>query len=308
LGQGRLFRPLIGSKTLLTVLLLYLYPVQHIEFFHKEHFEKRYFRTQPPTLLKPFIDFFWETKFDQLWAQYPKGFSDSLFPNIGYTYLINLGTPFIMQVADKKFTMNTDGFLPRHEAIECYHQAGNKIFGIKFRISPVLLQKKINFAEYKEYIFPLSYLFDRTVIDKIKKAGSFETRVKIACTYFESILKKKEASLKPVKIVSTILDHCARRNDFTTTVEEYAEQHAISTRTLQRYFEITTSISSKKALQILRVRKATEHLASTPDNFHFSKYGYYDHSHFYKHLKQFLQKKTLEKLKPHLRLLEGLHK
>jgi AraC-like DNA-binding protein len=282
--------------------------VQHIEFFHKEHFEKRYFRIPPPASLKPFIDFFWETKFDPLWDQYPKGFSDALFPNIGYTYLINLGTPFIMQVADKKFIMKTDGFLPRHTAIECYHQPGNKIFGIKFRISPVLLQKKINFSEYKEYIFPLSYLLDQTIVDRIKKAGSFDVRAKIASSYFESILKKYEGPLHQVKIVSTIIDHCNRYNDFTTSIEEFAEQYAVSTRTLQRYFEITTSISSKKALQILRIRKATEHLASSPDNFHFSTYGYYDHSHFYKYLRLFLQKKTVEKLKPHLRLLEALHK
>jgi hypothetical protein len=45
--------------------------------------------------------------------KYPKGFSDVLFPNIGYTYLINLGTPFIMQVEDKKFEMKTDGFFAK---------------------------------------------------------------------------------------------------------------------------------------------------------------------------------------------------
>ena len=123
-----------------------------------------------------------------MWKQYPKGFSDTLFPNIGYTYLINLGTPFIMQVKEKKFKMKTDGFLPRHEAIECYHQPGNKIFGIKFRISPVIFEKKINFSEYREYIFPLSYLMDQSVIRKIKKAPSFEARVKIARNYFQSII------------------------------------------------------------------------------------------------------------------------
>ena len=84
-------------------------------------------------------------------------------------------------------------------------------------------------------------------------------------------------------------------------------KYNISTRTLQRYFENTTSISSKQALQILRIRKATHHLATSPDDFHFSLYGYYDKSHFYKHLKKFLQKKTLKNLKPHLKLLGRLH-
>lgn len=281
--------------------------MQHIEFFHIRHFEEKYYRCGPPPSQEHFIDFFWETKFDSLWQQYPKGFSDALFPNIGYTYLINLGTPFIMQLDEKKFSMKTDGFLPRHKAIECYHQPGNKIFGIKFRISPVIFEKKVDFSEYKEYIFPLSYLLDPSVTASIKKAASFEERVKIAIRYYESILKKYSGSLQPIKIVSSIVDHCNRHNDFTTSIDDFAQQYNISSRTLQRYFETTTSLSTKNVLQILRIRKATAHLAHSPQDFHFSQYGYYDHSHFYKHLKRFLQKKTLQKLQPHLRLLESLH-
>ena len=90
--------------------------------------------------------------------QNPDGFSDALFPNIGYTYLINLGTPFIMQIGEKKFNMKTDGFLPRNKSIECYHRQGSKLFGIKFKISPIIFKTRVNFGEYREYIYPLSYL------------------------------------------------------------------------------------------------------------------------------------------------------
>jgi AraC-like DNA-binding protein len=204
--------------------------------------------------------------------------------------------------------MRTDGFLPRHKSLECYHQPGNKIFGIKFKISPVLFEKKINFSEYREYIFPLSYLLDKSVINKIKKAATFESRVKIASHYFETILKKYSGSLQPIRLVTAIVDHCNRKNDFTGSIEDFAKQYNITSRTLQRYFESTTSISTKKVLQILRIRKATEQLTNSPKSFHFSRYGYYDHSHFYKHLKQFLQKDTLKSLQPHIKLLELLHK
>jgi AraC-like DNA-binding protein len=165
----------------------------------------------------------------------------------------------------------------------------------------------VNFSEYREYIFPLSYLLDPAVINKIKKAASFDVRVKVATNYFESILKKYSGSLEPIKIVTTIVDHCNRHNDFTTPVDDFAKRYGISTRTLQRYFETATSLSTKKVLQILRIRKAASHLANSPESFHFSQYGYYDHSHFYKHLKKFLQKSTLKNLQPHLRLLESLH-
>lgn len=281
--------------------------MQHVEFFHKDHFEQHYHRVPPPAALAHFIDFFWETDFDQLWIKYPKGFSDALFPNIGYTYLINLGTPFTMQLEDRSYEMKTDGFLPRHTCLECYHQPGNRIFGIKFRISPVIFEKKINFSEYREYIFPLSYLLDQSILDSIKEANSFKKRVSVITSHYQSILTQHADVLQPVRVVTEILDTSFRSNQFTVPIEELAARYKISSRTLQRYFEMTTSISSKKALQIMRIRKAAAHIASSPQTFHYSAYDYYDHSHFYKHLKQFLHKNTLAGLKPHLQLLKTLH-
>lgn len=198
--------------------------------------------------------------------------------------------------------------MPRHLSIECHHQPGNILFGIKFRISPVILEKKINFSEYKTSIFPLSYLIEKNIIVNIKQAASFEQRVKLLNEYFTEMVKKQGENAKPIKIVSEILEHCNHTNDFTISIQSLAKQYDISSRTLQRYFEMTTSLSSKKTLQILRVRKAVEELAKNPHSFDYSRYGYYDYSHFYKHLKQFFQKKTLNKLEPHLSLLSKLHK
>ena len=282
--------------------------MQHIEFFHTDHFENNYYRVAPPVSLGHFIDFFWETKFDLLWKEYPKGFSDAQFPNIGYTYIINLGTPFVMQVNDKKFSMKSDGFLPRYNAIECFHKPGNHLFGIKFRISPVIFLKKINFSEYKNYIFPLSYLLDQGIIDRIKQAKSFGERTSILSNYFSVVLSQYDASLQPVTIVSKILESYSKETNFAVTLETLAVRQKISTKTLQRYFEKCTGISSKQALQVIRIRKAVAHLASSPQNFHYSLYGYYDHSHFYKHLKQFLNENTLKNFQPHIQLLELLHK
>ena len=280
--------------------------MQHIEFFDTDHFENNYHRVKPPASLSHFIDFFWQTKFEHLWKKYPHGFSDALFPNIGYTYLVNLGTPFIMQVDDKKTQMRTDGFLPRHQAIECFHKPGNILFGIKFKISPVLFQKKIDFSEYREQIFPLSYLMDKNILDSIKKPVSFAQRVEELSVYFRSLVKEHGVG-KEAKIVSQILESCNRNNNFTVSIEELAAENGISARTLHRYFEITTSLSSKKTLQILRIRKAVAHIATNPTTFNYANYGYYDHSHFYKHLKQFMQKNTIHKIQPHLGLLQKLH-
>lgn len=282
--------------------------MQHIEFVHTDHFTKYYRREPAPASLSLFIDFFWETDFDSRWEVYPDGFSDILFPNTGYTYLLNLGTPFVMQVGEKKFPMKADGFLPRQKALECYHKPGNRLFGIKFKTSPIIFEKKVNFSEYRDAIFPLSYLADATVLKEAKAASSFADRVALLANYFVRLVKQYEGSLQPIKIVTEVLAESNRTNDFAKPIEDIAAQYEISTRTLQRYFEMNTSISTKQALQIMRIRKAAEHLVNDPTSFHFSLYGYYDHSHFYKHLKQFLQKSTVEKFRPHIALLEKLHK
>jgi AraC-like DNA-binding protein len=281
-----------------------LVTMQHVEFFHRDHFEYRYHRKKAKRSLSAFIDFFWETDFEQLYEQYPEGFSDALFPNVGYTYLINLGTPFVMQLENESFEMKSDGFLPRHKSMVCHHSAGNKIFGIKFKVSPVIFEKKVNFSEYREYIFPLAYLIDRKVIEQIKSAPSFERRMEITTDYYERIVEKYSGSLKPVDITTTILRECADQNRFDVSIEDLSKQYKISSRTLQRYFEATTSITSKQALQIMRIRKAIEELAGSPASFHFSNYGYYDYSHFYKHLRSFVNNHTIEMVKPHLKLLK----
>jgi AraC-like DNA-binding protein len=149
---------------------------------------------------------------------------------------------------------------------------------------------------------------EKKIIDEIKRSGSFEERVEILVAYFNKLVNEFDGSSRQVKIVSEILDFCNNNNNFSTPIETLARKYNISSRTLQRYFEITTSLSTKKTLQILRVRKAVSQIAKDPSAFDLKSYGYYDYSHFYKHLKQFLQKSTLVKLKPHLNLLGKLHK
>lgn len=275
----------------------------HVEFFHKDHFEYRYHRRKARRSLSHFIDFFWETDFDPLFKQYPRGFSDALFPNVGYTYLVNLGTPFTMQLEEASFEMRSDGFLPRHQYMICHHAPGNRIFGIKFHVSPVIFEKKVNFSEYKAYIFPLAYLIDRQLLERIKAAPDFNKRVAIASEHYERIIEKYSGSMKQVDVVTRILQDCVEGDAFNKTVEELSENYSVSTRTLQRYFEATTSITSKKALQILRIRKALEVITTDPAGFHHSDFGYYDHSHFYKHLRQFVGRHSIDIVQPHLALL-----
>ena len=281
---------------------------RHIEFLDNSHFEEDYHRLAPPPGLDRYIDYCWETRFDPLWNENPQGFSDALFPNLGYTYLINLGTPFALQAGNEKILLKTDSLLPRYNGVECFHAAGSHLFGIKFRVTPILLERKVNFAEYQGYVFPLSYLMSPDIINGLKKADTFQQRVSIVSDYFNDILQAHAGMRHPVHIIADVLYQADKENNFAPALPAIAEKHGISGRTLQRYFETCTGISSKKALQVMRIRKVIQHLLDSPDTFNHQDYGYYDYSHFYKHLKQFLSENTFHATRLHLPLLKKMQR
>ncbi|GAB4093119.1 helix-turn-helix domain-containing protein [Flaviaesturariibacter terrae] len=281
--------------------------MQHVEFFHRSHFERRYHRRPARRALAPFIDFFWETDFDDLLARHPEGFSDALFPNVGYTYMINLGTPFELQLGATRYRVKQDIFLPRQQAMVAYHSGGNRIFGIKFRVSPIVLEKEVNFSEYRESVHPLSYLIEKPLLEAVKGARNFDERMQLLSSHYERMIERhggpEGAGPAPVSLVTGLLRDCSERRDFNTALSELAAAHGISARSLQRYFLASTSTTGKQALQILRIRSAVELLVNDPAAFRYEDFGYYDYSHFFKHLRSFVSSAHIEIARPHLELL-----
>ncbi len=95
-----------------------------------------------------------------------------LFPDVGYTYIINLDTPFTMKIDNDAFELKSDAFIPRYKNITATHSSGNKLFCIKFKVSLVIRRRSIS-QSMLLYIFPLAYLINRTIVEKVKLAPSF---------------------------------------------------------------------------------------------------------------------------------------
>ena len=261
--------------------------MKHVEFFDRDHFEYNYHRKKAAPELENYIDFFWETRFDALWPSEPT-FTDILFPNVGYTYMINLGTPFSIQLdRDKPYPVKNDAFIPRYRNISTHHSEGNRIFGIKFTISPVVLEKNVDFSEYIHSPASLAYLIAQDTLKAVKHASGFSERVQIVSGYYQQLIRMYEHSSKPVQVVKQSIDAIKRENKWDITVAQIAESAGVDIRTLQRIFESTTSISTKQALQMIRVRRAISELIASPDTFDCKAFGYYDNSHFYKQLHAF---------------------
>lgn len=261
--------------------------MQHVEFFDREHFEYNYNRKKAPEQLESYIDFFWETDFYHVWDSKPE-FTDVLFPNIGYTYMINLGTPFKIQLdCDAPHGIKSDAFIPRYRNISTHHTPGNRIFGIKFTISPVLLEKNVDFSEYMHAPTSLAYLIPPELLRSVKAASDFNQRVKLVSQYYTQLVGRYEQLSNAVSIVRNSLAWVRKNAEWNTSVANIAAHYAIDVRTLQRYFECTTSISTKQAIQILKIRTALAALIDSPSKFDCRAFGYYDNSHFYKQMNAF---------------------
>lgn len=269
------------------VYLLNTSLLEHIEFIHNHHFIKNYNKQIPlDETLQLFIEYFWETKFDNLWSTYPEGFSDTLFPNIGYTYFINLKTPCNILFGNKTFHISKEAFLPRDKPLTLQHFKGNKVFGIKFLASPILLEKKINFTEYKNFVYPLTFLIDQNILSGTRYASSFEERIKIVSEYYLNIISLNKLQKNPVFTVTEILHYCKSNRQYNLPLHFFVNHLQISSKSIQRYFASTTGLNYKQAISILRVRAAIDLKrinTKTPSTI----LGYYDNSHFLKELKSF---------------------
>lgn len=262
--------------------------MQHIEYIDGDYFAGYHYKKEPVKLLSPFIAYYWETDFEQLWNRFPEGFTDILFPDIGYTYLINLGTPFIIRFPGRSFEMKIDCLLPRVLPTACHHRKGNRIFGIKFRVAPLMFEKPVNFSEYINSMYSLSYLIDRAVLQQVKTARNFAARVSIVNQHYTGIIKQHTESYHYVNIVSRILEEMQENYRPSPRIEAMAGRHRVDLRTLQRYFAKAIGISPKKALQLIRVRNAVQLLSQDPGRFSWKEFGYYDYSHFYKDVRKFM--------------------
>ncbi len=262
--------------------------MRHIEFVDADYFAKFHHRVEPQPSLRGFIINYWETDFETLWASHPDGYTDVLFPDIGYTYLINLGTPFLIRFPGRSFRMKIDCFLPRNLLLECRHQPGNKIFGIKFKLSPHIFEKAINFAEYNDGMYSLSYLIDRAVVTRIKSADSFSQRVEIVNKFYHSLVMQHQDELHYVNTVSRILEEFAAPGGGDRRIHDICRKYRIDPRRLQRYFQRTMGTTPKKAMQLIRIRKLLRQVCTNPAAVRITDHGYYDYSHFYKDLKKFM--------------------
>ncbi len=256
------------------------------EFFNHHHFPNKYKFFSPPKEVAPFIECLWETNFETDAARGSFLFRDQIFPSVGTSIIINLGNEFKIYCFGEKHTVTSDLAYSRHHLITSTHYAGNLIFGIRMRSNIFLDHSDIDLCKNQPFVAATKVLTP-LAITKIKQASSFEERCDIVLNYLFDIVQQQKKFRFIAKNISDSLKFFESAFGEKISMASVAKELFCSKKTLQRHFEKYVGGTPKKCFRILRFRRSLEHYCLDPKTFSIFCYGYFDHSHFYREVKEF---------------------
>lgn len=246
--------------------------------------------------LAPFIEYFWESAFDEDNNPLKDALlTIKLFPSFTPTFLINLGDSY-------RFASGEHNYMPgpadhvlvrRNKIVEYRHTPGNKLFGVKFFAGGLQSLLNTSLPGTTDKALPLDQVISSRVIKKIKKAGCFEERVVILQEYLLNRCTTAAEDDRPFMFVQKVINEY-HSSDMEFTNAEIAARLYTTPKTLCRNFTKLTGITPKNYFSIFRTRKALTGYVNDTTSFSPLDYGYYDMSHFYKDVIKFTGKKLAE--------------
>lgn len=253
----------------------------------------RYKFHTPCTALAPFIEYFWESTFDDHNnAIRADLFTIKLFPSFTPTFLINLGDSYRVVSGEHNYMPGPadDLLVCRNKIVEYRHTRDNKLFGVKFFAGALQSLLNTSLAGTIGKALSLDQLISSSVIKKIKKASCFEERVGIMQQYLLNRCTNAAGDDRQFMFVQKVISEY-HSGDMELTNAEIAARLFTTPKTLCRTFTKLLGVPPKSYFFILRARKALTGYVNDTAGFSPLDYGYYDMSHFYKDVIKFTGKK-----------------
>ncbi|GEJ43492.1 MULTISPECIES: helix-turn-helix domain-containing protein [unclassified Chryseobacterium] len=248
-----------------------------------DNIRKFYRFLAPQESLSPHIEFFSET--DLVFARsfiQDERFTVKLFPSFTPTIWLNLGSPYQLCNGKHMHQINENGdvLVLRSETIERQNAPTDNIFTIKFLPGGFEAIFGISQTRIASDVIMLDELIPKRVINKIKQAPDFETRVQL----WEHYLLERKAKSPGSHYLSMVQRSigCFLDTEMGLSTAQLADCVCMSEKTLNRYFHKVVGTGPKNYFVILRARTALTQFLSDRGSFLPTDYGYYDMSHFYR--------------------------
>lgn len=210
-------------------------------------------------------------------------FTVKMFPSWTPTIWINLGSPYRLAAGDGSYTINTgdDVLILRNTIVERHNLPTDHIFTLKFFPGGLEAILDINQAGLKNKVIKAKTILSARLIGSLKKAGSFEERVKLMEAWLlanQTWKRKRDHYLEFIK--GTI--EMYRGSGLKLNNTEIAEKMFTSSKTINRYFNRVIGVPPKNFFAVLRTRTALQVYVADRKAFSPTAFGYHDMSHFYK--------------------------
>lgn len=264
-----------------------------VEIF--DNIRKLYQFKPPCEELADCIEFFSETSLDAT-RQYitTEEFTVKLFPSYTPTIWINLGSPYYLKTPGKFQLIDeqTDVLLLRNGIVERKNLPTDNIFTVKFIPGGFEMIFGISQSQIGNSIVNANTIIHTSVIQRLKKAGTFDKRLLILQNWFLKRTGKKNSRKHHFQYINDAVNAFAS-SGMRLNNAQLARELCLTDKTLYRYFKNVVGTHPKNYLAIVRARAALTAYVTGKEKFSPCDFGYYDQSHFYKDVIKFTGQKLL---------------
>jgi AraC-like DNA-binding protein len=238
--------------------------------------------------LSQYIEFFSESCIeDTAGLAGGRNFQVKMFPSWTPTIWINLGKTYHIELQDKWYRINKDEdiLVLRDMTTVRHNQAADYIFTVKFFPGGLEAIFAISQIKLLGRIIPLQEIMDGHLIETVRMAPSFGSRMELLQNDFLTKLNRQRRKDHYLNIVRDSI--MAAEDTMQINVGQMAEKMFVTSKTINRYFKQVVGVSPKKYFSSLRSRAALTNFIGDRSNFIPENFGYYDMSHFYKEIIKF---------------------
>ena len=250
----------------------------------------------PDNELADYIEFFSESSAQETYHYVANNqFTIRMFPSWTPTFYINLGEPYRLTVGPTQYLINksTDVLILRNNIVERHNLPTDHIFTVKFFPGGLEAILGINQVQLVDQVVNLATILPITLICRIKQLTDFEERTELLQDFFLSQFNSRKKSDHYRQFVTSTIG-TFDASGMALNTGQLAERMFLTSKTINRYFHRVVGTPPKQFFTTLRARTALLNYVANKDRFTPDDYGYYDMSHFYKHVVKFTGRKLSE--------------
>jgi hypothetical protein len=257
---------------------------------------KLYTFSRPCEELKHCIEFYSESSAEETNRHIGNEcFTVKMFPSFTPTIYINLGEPYYLSLADRRYFINAadDVLIIRDTVVERHNLPSDHIFTIKFFPGGLEAVFGINQVVLTHKAVNATNIIPPALIAQMRAASSFEERMQLVQNFLLLHYNHKKKRSHYLQFVQQAID-AYNATGMLHNNNQLAEKMFTTSKTLNRYFNTVIGATPKHYFSILRARASLTAYVSDRKKFDPANHGYYDMSHFYKDVIKFTGQKLVE--------------